>query len=122
MQVRDTMCKIEDATPIIEKFFCSNNNLISLYLSVQDEMWRCDPDLLFCYKNGLIGEVLNVVTLEPYKRQGVASELMKMLMEEGRRRNLDFIFLEATEEGVLLYEKLGWERSAAYTPMQYVYG
>lgn len=55
MQVRDTMCKIEDATPIIEKFFCGNNNLISLYLSVQDEMWRCDPDLQFCCKNGLIG-------------------------------------------------------------------
>ena len=55
MQIRNTMCKIEEATPIIEKFFCDNKSLIALYLSVQEEMWKCDPDLLFCYKNGLIG-------------------------------------------------------------------
>ena len=55
MQIRNTICKTEEATPIIEKFFCGNKSLIALYLSVQEEMWKCDPDLLFCYKNGLIG-------------------------------------------------------------------
>ena len=55
MRAKDTMCRIEDATSSIEKFFCGNDELVSLYLSVQDEMWRCDPDLLFCCKNGLIG-------------------------------------------------------------------
>ncbi len=57
MQIRNTMCKIEEAKPIVEKFFCGNESLISLYLRVQEEMWKCDPDLLFCYKNGLIGLV-----------------------------------------------------------------
>lgn len=55
MQVRDTMCKIEDASPIIEQFFSGNTALISLYENVQEEMWNCDPDLLFCCRNGLIG-------------------------------------------------------------------
>lgn len=55
MQIKDVICKIDEATPIIEKFFCGKNDLISLYLSIQDEMLRCDPDLLFCFKNGLIG-------------------------------------------------------------------
>ncbi len=55
MQIKETLCRIEEATPIIERFFCGNKSFISLYLSVQDEMWKCDPDLLFCSKNGLIG-------------------------------------------------------------------
>ena len=55
MPVKEIMCKIEEATPMIEKFFSGDSDLISLYLSVQEEMWRCDPDLLFCCKNGLIG-------------------------------------------------------------------
>ena len=55
MQIRDTICKIEDSTLIVDKFFSGNNDLISLYLSIQEEMWKCDPDLLFCCKNGLIG-------------------------------------------------------------------
>ena len=55
MPIKEIICKIEDATPMIEKFFSGNSDLISLYLSVQEEMWRCDPDLLFCCKNGLIG-------------------------------------------------------------------
>ena len=55
MQFRDTMCKIDDATPIIDNFFRGNNVLVSLYLIIQDEMKNCDPDLLFCFRNGLIG-------------------------------------------------------------------
>ena len=55
MQTKDIIREIDSCTEFVEKFFSNNEDLLSLYLCVQEEMWKCDPDLLFYAKNGLIG-------------------------------------------------------------------
>ena len=55
MQSKEKVCKIEDSTEFVERFFAGNAELISLYFCVQEEMGKCDPDLMFCARNGLIG-------------------------------------------------------------------
>ena len=44
--MKDIMCKIDECREIVESFFNDDKNLISLYLAVQEEMWKCDPDLM----------------------------------------------------------------------------
>ena len=53
--MKDIMCKIDECREIVESFFNEDKNLISLYFAVQEEMWKCDPDLMFCFRKGLIG-------------------------------------------------------------------
>lgn len=98
-------------------FFAQDGDMITGCACLHIIERPCRPQ----YPNGLIGEVLNVVTKNEYRHRGIASKLMEMLMKEGRNRGLDFIFLEATEDGTHLYEKLGWERSCHYTAMEYRY-
>jgi len=54
MQNREMIRRKDDNT-VVKTFFEGNENLISLYICVQEEMLRCDPDLLFCCRNGIIG-------------------------------------------------------------------
>jgi DNA helicase-2/ATP-dependent DNA helicase PcrA len=53
--MKDITCKIDECKEFVESFFNEDKSLISLYFSVQEEMWKCDPDLLFCSRRGLIG-------------------------------------------------------------------
>lgn len=55
MNSKEIICTIEESIEYVRRFFWNDEELISLYISVQEEMWKCDPDLMFCYRNGLIG-------------------------------------------------------------------
>lgn len=55
MYVKEKMCKADDSLYIIENFFSGNSYYISLYIAIQEEMLKCDPDLMVCLRNGLIG-------------------------------------------------------------------
>lgn len=71
--------------------------------------------------NGLEGEVLNVFTEQEYRGQGVATRLMKELIEYAKEKKLCRIDLKATEEGYVLYKKLGFEeRTQKYKDMRLV--
>ena len=54
-QSKEILCTVDKSDSYIDKFFSCDNSLIQIYKNIQEEMWRCDPDLLFCAKNGLIG-------------------------------------------------------------------
>ncbi len=70
--------------------------------------------------NGKIGEVLNVYTEEAYRRQGAATQLMKMLMSFSKEKELDYIELKASKDGFPLYKSLGFaEQISSYIPMRY---
>ena len=74
------------------------------------------------FLNGKVGDVLNVYTMPEKRRQGIAGNLMKMLIEHGEKLHLDFIELKATDDGYPLYKKLGFEdSSSSYKEMKYVY-
>ena len=71
------------------------------------------------FPTGKVGTILSVYTQPEYRRQGVATEMMKRLSEEGKKLDLSFIELSATAAGKPLYEKLGFvEKKSVYTSMK----
>ena len=70
--------------------------------------------------NGKIGTVLNVFTVEDFRRQGIAKKLTEKLIEDASYINLDYIEPNSTKEGYELYNKLGFkEIKTNYVPMKY---
>ena len=71
------------------------------------------------FPNGRIGTVLNVYVSPDYRRQGIASKLMSMLISDSKGMELDYIELKASSDGYLLYKKLGFEDSvSSFRPMK----
>ena len=69
--------------------------------------------------NGLEGEVLNVFTEQEYRGQGIATRLMKEMIAYAKEKQLCRIDLKATEDGYVLYKKLGFEeRTQKYKDMR----
>jgi GNAT superfamily N-acetyltransferase len=60
------------------------------------------------FLNGRTGTVLNVMTFPKYRRQGIATKVMKELLLEAKKAEVSTIDLNATEDGKYLYEKLGF--------------
>jgi [ribosomal protein S18]-alanine N-acetyltransferase len=59
-------------------------------------------------------ELENIVVGSDYRRRGIATELVKRLVQRAREANSDLIFLEVRESnlaGRQLYEKLGFRES-----------
>jgi ribosomal protein S18 acetylase RimI-like enzyme len=61
------------------------------------------------FLNGRTGTVLNVMTFPKYRRQGIATKVMKELLLEAKKAEVSTIDLNATEDGKYLYEKLGFQ-------------
>lgn len=72
------------------------------------------------FTNGKIGEVMNVYTHKQYRRQGIATKLLQLLMEMAKQQRLDLVEVEASNEGYPVYQKLGFEeQQLPYRYMQY---
>ncbi len=72
---------------------------------------------------GKIGEVLSVYTHPNFRKQGLATRLMEMVLKKAKDLELDYVQLNATAAGRTLYEKLGFEKEeSAYIPMKYTIG
>jgi len=70
--------------------------------------------------SGLYGDVLSVYTEPEYRGKGLCTQLMKNLVEYGRKRGLGRIDLSATDAGYPIYKKIGFEdKEYRYTAMQY---
>ena len=52
--------------------------------------------------------IMNMYTAPDYRRRGIARKTLDMLVQECRRRGVDFITLEATAAGRPLYESYGF--------------
>ena len=98
-------------------YVCRNKGLIAgccfLYISEKPS----NPSFI----SGKTGTVLNVYTRPEYRKKGIARELMKMLITESEQMRLDFIELQATDNGYHLYKSLGFEDAVSkYHSMKYV--
>ena len=60
--------------------------------------------------SGRAAEMLNVYTLSGYRRMGLAETLIRMLIEELQRLGVEKVLLDYTDDGLPLYEKLGFTR------------
>ncbi len=61
------------------------------------------------FPRGRTGVLFNVYTRPEHRRKGLASAVMRRLLDDARARELDVIELHATEDGYPLYRSLGFE-------------
>lgn len=70
--------------------------------------------------NGLYGEVLSVYTEPYYRGKGLCTQLIKNLVEYGKKYGLGRIDLSATKDGYPVYKKVGFvDKEKRYTDMRY---
>ena len=65
----------------------------------------------FSHPTGKRAYLMNVYTAPDYRGQGIARRMVEMLIEEGKRRGVTEISLDATAVGRPLYRKLGFRDS-----------
>lgn len=62
--------------------------------------------------SGRIGCVLNMYTVPSHRRRGIASGIMRKIIDEARECGIDRLTLNATEAGEKLYRSLGFTSPA----------
>ena len=71
------------------------------------------------FTTGKTGTILNVYTKKEYRRQGLAAKLLEMAIEEAKKRNLSYLDLTATADGISVYKKMGFvEDNVRNVPMK----
>jgi GNAT superfamily N-acetyltransferase len=69
--------------------------------------WRHLPSPIAL--DGRKAVIANMYTLPEYRKKGIATELMRLQIEEAKMRGVKIINLSATADGRKVYEKLGFE-------------
>lgn len=62
----------------------------------------------FDHPTGRRAHIMNVYTNADYRRLGIARQMMSMLLDEAKERDVTYVSLDATENGRLLYKSLGF--------------
>jgi Acetyltransferases len=94
------------------EYLCNSNQ--TTLLAVDEEVSGCATicyiDVLptFDHPSGKRAHIMNVYTRNNYRRQGIAFQMMKILIEEAEQKGVTEISLDATEAGIPLYEKCGF--------------
>lgn len=65
----------------------------------------------FSHPTGKRGHLMNVYTNSRYRRHGIASKMLDMLIQEAKEKGVTEISLDATDCGKPLYEKFGFKQS-----------
>ena len=60
--------------------------------------------------SGKAAQLLNVYTQTEFRRKGHATTLLNLLIEEIKKRDVKKIILDYTNDGYMLYQKLGFTR------------
>lgn len=62
------------------------------------------------FKNpsGKVGYIMNMFTMPGYRRQGISTRLINMLMDKGMEKGVTAFELHATKEGEPVYQKEGF--------------
>lgn len=75
------------------------------------------------FPRGRTGSVLNVYTRPQYRKNGIARELMKLLIAVSEEMGLDFVELKATDQGYELYRSIGFaDEVSKYHNMKFIIG
>lgn len=65
----------------------------------------------FSHPTGKRAHLMNVYTRSDYRRQGIALQMLDILIREAKEKGVTEISLDATEAGRPLYEKCGFTKS-----------
>lgn len=60
--------------------------------------------------NGKCAYLMNIYTVPEFRKHGVGDKVINWLIKFAQKKNIQKIFLEATEAGKPLYEKIGFEQ------------
>ncbi len=60
------------------------------------------------HPSGKRAHIMNVYTNADYRRQGIARQMITMLLDEAKERGVTYVSLDATENGRPLYASLGF--------------
>jgi GNAT superfamily N-acetyltransferase len=83
-----------------------NGEIISVaYLAISEK--PANPNFI----NGKTGTLLNVYTYPKYRKNGIATKLIKEIINEAKKLDIKRIDLMATEAGYNLYKNLGFRDS-----------
>ncbi len=118
------VCNLEESYSFSEKFMMDTkmyfqNAKQTTVLAFDDEVvigcaTLCYVWLLptFDHPGGIRGHIMNVYTNKRYRRQGIAYQMMNMLINDARDKGATELSLDATEKGRLLYKKCGFATSS----------
>lgn len=126
MQIRLEMLKVVNDLPTdyifsdefvssSREYFESTNQ--TTVLAIDEKVIGCatlcyiDMMPTFSHPTGKRAHLMNVYTNSRYRRQGIAFEMINMLISEARERGVTEISLDATESGRPLYKKCGFALS-----------
>ena len=65
----------------------------------------------FDHPTGKRAHLMNVYMNVDYRRQGIARQMVTMLLDEARERGVTYISLDTTQSGAPLYKSLGFDFS-----------
>lgn len=100
-----------------EEYYTSGNHTTVLAFNDDNEVIGCAT---ICYINvmptfshptGKRSHLMNVYTNRAYRRQGIAMRMMRILIDEAKKKGATEISLDATKDGRTLYKKLGFTDS-----------
>lgn len=58
--------------------------------------------------------ITNVYTVNEYRRQGIATKLVELVLEDAKSRGYSFAQLHASEDGKSVYKKLGFHDASGF--------
>ncbi len=116
-----------DITDELKEYFYSelNNSLIigvaeedNKIISTSSVIFQKYPPS-FGNSKGMRAYITNVYTQPQYRRKGINSKIMDLLVEEIKKRGISYIWLWATEQGIPMYKKYGFKDLTAFATMDY---
>lgn len=114
MEMYDVICKIDEACFKEPWTWESMVFELSHPLSVSSVVWRDGKIAAFAVGRVIAdeAEVMKIATLEKYRRQGIAREMMIELLDKMRGKGAVTCYLEAASRNaaaIALYKSLGFE-------------
>jgi len=74
-------------------------------------LWHAPPTYTGIGKKGMRGYILNMFTEKKFRKKGIASVLLDKLIHEAKDLNLEYVHLHATNDGIEIYRKMGFQDS-----------
>jgi GNAT superfamily N-acetyltransferase len=78
----------------------------------------CEKPANHVFVTGVTATLLNIWTHPDYRRRGIATRLIRRLIDEAREAGVSCIDLSASKMGRPVYEKLGFSAPPEYTEMR----
>lgn len=85
--------------------------IAAAFLTIQER--PANPSFL----TGLTATLINVITYPDYRKRGITTQVVNVLIDEAKKLNVSSIDLAATKDGVGVYKRLGFVEPP-YTAMR----